>query len=69
MIILWELVKFNISKHEYLLIRFGGGIKIRFIAGTRDIYFLSIVHTGSGANPVSYQKGIMFFSWNEAAGM
>jgi hypothetical protein len=69
MIILWDLVKFSISEHEYLLIRLGGGIKIRFIAGTRDISFLSSVHAGSGANPVSYQKSTMFFSWNEVAGM
>jgi hypothetical protein len=69
MIILWELEEFSISEHEYLLIRLGGGIKIRFIARPRDISFLSRVHNGSGANPISYQKGTMFFSWNEAAGI
>jgi len=68
MIIIWELVRFSISEHEYLLIRIWGGIKIRFIAGTRDI-FLPSVHIDSGTNLVSYQKGMMFFSWNEAVVM
>jgi len=60
MIILWELEEFSISERKYVLIRLGGGIKNRFIARPRDISFLSSMHIGSGANPVSYQKDTFF---------